>query len=200
MPIRLARVLAPSLPQLTRLAIGRFLPPHARILGNPPAGPAHSSSEAALPRGRRTDYVVVNASRCSVPAGVTLVELLCTMAIIAVLATMLLGPAGRAMSKARGMQWNNRAVATTAQITDRLRAMFAGQKAFRRITLEDLERDRVLPASDIGFLRDARVTFMPFAGDDPDGQPVIAVRLKPAFLGGGGDIVVTKGDLTREAP
>lgn len=133
-------------------------------------------------------------------AGVTLIELLCTMAIIAVLATMLLGPAGRALAKARAMQWNNRARVTTGEITERLRAVFAGQTAFRRITLEELERDGVLPGSQASFLRDSRVTFTSFAGVDPDGQPVIEVRLKPAFLDSGGTMVLSKGDLTRESP
>lgn len=132
------------------------------------------------------------------PAGVTLIELLCVMAIIAVLATLLLGPAGRALGKARAMQWNNRAEALTGEITDRLRKVFAGQKEFRRVALEDLERDGVLLASQVRFLRDPRVTFTPFAGSDPDEFPVITVRLKPGFLEPGGTLSVVKGELTRE--
>ncbi len=132
------------------------------------------------------------------PAGVTLIELLCVMAIIAVLATMLLGPAGRALGKARALQWNNRAEALTGEISDRLRAVFAGQKEFRRVTLAELERDGVIFKSQAGFLRDSRVTFTPFAGNDPDDLVVIVVRLKPGFLGGGGILTVSKDDVTHE--
>lgn len=132
------------------------------------------------------------------PRGVTLIELLCALAIIAVLATLLLGPAGRALGKARAMQWNNRAEVLTGEITDRLRTVFAGQKEFRRVNLTDLERDGVLLGSQVRFLRDPRVTFNPFAGTDPDELPVIQVRLKPGFLDSGGSLVVDKGELTRE--
>lgn len=132
------------------------------------------------------------------PTGVTLIELLCAMAIIAVLATMLLGPAGRALGKARAMQWNNRAEVLTGEITERLRAVFAGQKEFRRVTLADLERDGVIFSSHARFLRDSRVTFTPFAGSDPDELPVIQVRLQPGFLGGSGILMVDKGALTQD--
>ncbi len=131
-------------------------------------------------------------------AGVTLVELLCAVAIIAVLATMLLGPAGRALAKARAMQWNNRAHALTADITDRLHAIFVGQTTFTRVTLADLERDGLVTTSQARFLKEDRVRFSPFSGSDPDGLAVIEVELKPGFLESGGLIRVTKGNITLE--
>ena len=132
------------------------------------------------------------------PAGVTLIELLCALAIIAVLATLLLGPAGRALGKARALQWNDRAHALTGEITDRLYGVFVGQKEFQRVTLADLERDGLVTTAQARFLRDDRVRFTPFAGSDPDDLPVIQVTFKPAFLDPGGTVQVTKGDLTRE--
>jgi prepilin-type N-terminal cleavage/methylation domain-containing protein len=132
------------------------------------------------------------------PAGVTLIELLCAVAIIAVLATLLLGPAGRALGKARAMQWNDRAHSLTSEITDRLYGVFVGQKEFPRVTLADLEKDGLVTAAQAKFLRDDRVRFTPFAGSDPDDLPVIQVTFKPAFLDPGGTVQVTKGDLTRE--
>jgi prepilin-type N-terminal cleavage/methylation domain-containing protein len=132
--------------------------------------------------------------------GVTLIELLCAVAIIAVLATLLLGPAGRALGKARAMQWNDRAHALTGEITDRLHGVFVGQKEFQRVTLADLERDGLVTTAQARFLRDDRVRFTAFAGSDPDELPVIQVTFKPAFLDPGGTVQVTKGDLTRERP
>ncbi len=132
--------------------------------------------------------------------GVTLIELLCAVAIIAVLATLLLGPAGRALGKARAMQWNDRAHALTGEITDRLHGVFVGQKKFQRVTLADLERDGLVTTAQARFLRDDRVRFTAFAGSDPDELPVIQVTFKPAFLDPGGTVQVTKGDLTRERP
>lgn len=132
--------------------------------------------------------------------GVTLIELLCALAIIAVLATLLLGPASRALGKARAMQWNDRAHALTAEITDRLHQVFVGQKEFKRVTLADLEKDGLLTAAQAKFPRDDRVRFTPFAGSDPDELTVIQVAFKPAFLDPGGIVQVTKGELTRERP
>lgn len=131
-------------------------------------------------------------------AGVTLVELLCAVAIIGVLATMLLGPAGRALAKARAMQWNNRAVSLTGEIADRLYGLFVGQTAFNRVTLADLERDGLVTTTQARFLKEDRVRFSPFSGSDPDELAVIEVMLKQGFLESGGLIQVTKGQITRE--
>lgn len=130
--------------------------------------------------------------------GVTLIELLCAMAIVAVLATLLLGPASRALGNARAMQWADKAGFMTGEITARLNRVFAGQKEFSRVTLEKLEKDNLLTASQIRFLRDKRVQFYPFAGSDADGTVVIDVALKRGFLTDGGSITVTKGEITAE--
>lgn len=130
--------------------------------------------------------------------GVTLIELLCAMAIVAVLATLLLGPASKALGKARAMQWADKAGFMTGEITVRLNQIFAGQKEFTRVTLEKLAADNLLTESQVRFLRDQRVRFTPFAGNDPDSLAVIHVTLKPGFLTDGGAITVSKGEITAE--
>lgn len=130
--------------------------------------------------------------------GVTLIELLCAMAIMAALATLLLGPASRILGKARAMQWADKAQFTTTEITVRLNQLFAGQKEFNTVTLENLEADHLLTTAQIRFLRDKRVQFHAFSGKDADGMVVIDVTLKPGFLTDGGSIRVTKGEITAE--
>ncbi len=128
--------------------------------------------------------------------GVTLIELLCAMAIVALLATLLLGPASKALGKARAMQWADKAGFMTGEISARLNPLFAGQKEFTRVTQEQLESDHLLTPSQVRFLKDKRVTFVPFAGSDPDGMVVIDVTLKAGFLTSAGSIIVTKGEIT----
>ena len=129
-------------------------------------------------------------------AGFTLIEMLCTFAIIAVLAAMLLGPVGRIMGRARAMQYNDKARAVAFEVTDQLHRIFGGQKQFRKVTLEDLERDGLLSPGQVRFLKGKGVTFTPFAGTDPDGMVVIEIPLRPGFLDPGGVIQVFKIQIT----
>ena len=130
-------------------------------------------------------------------AGVSLIELLSTISIIVLLASLLLGPALRALGNARAIQWADRAGYMTGEITTRLNQVFAGQTEFTRVTLPMLEADQVLTPSHIRFLRDNRVTFHPFAGSDPGEMVVIQVALKSGFLTPGGALLVTKEEITR---
>lgn len=145
----------------------------------------------------RSNCVMTRLFRRPTVAGVTLIELLCAMAIVALLATLLLGPALRALGNARAMQWADKAGFMTGEISTRLNQVFAGQTEFARVTLEKLEGDQLLTSSQVRFLKDKRVTFRPFSGRDPEGMIVIEVALKPGFLTSGGAITVTKEEITR---
>lgn len=126
----------------------------------------------------------------------TLIELLCVMAIIAILAGLLLGPAGRILGRARAMQWADHASAQTEAIRSQLHKILGGQKEFAQLSLGTLESTGWISAAQSRFLRDRRVHFTPFAGSDPDTLPVIVVEIKPGFLTSEGAITVTKGELT----
>lgn len=119
------------------------------------------------------------------------------MAIIAVLAGLLLGPAARILGNARAMQWADRATHETAQIQVQLHKVLAGQKGFQRLNIEGLAAANWITASQARFLRDSRVKFTPFAGPDPDTLPVIEVQIKAGFLTSAEVLVVTKADLTK---
>lgn len=130
-------------------------------------------------------------------SGFTLIELLCVMAIIAILAGLLLGPAARILGRARAMQWGEHAQVQTQAIEQHLRKVLGGRKDFPRLTLEALESTGWITSSQARFLRDPRVKFTPFAGEDDESLPVIVVQIKAGFLTSSEVLTLTKGELTK---
>ena len=130
-------------------------------------------------------------------SGFTLIELLCVIALIAILASLLLGPVSRAMHRAIAMQWAQDADLLLESTVKELRKHFQGQVGFPAVTLAFLETNRLLDARQLGFLKDRRVTFSPFAGADPDELVVILVRIDPGFLTDRGSLTATKGRITK---
>ena len=130
-------------------------------------------------------------------AGLTLIELLCVVGIIGILAGLLLVPAGRILSRMRAGKWANDASQQVQVIQEKLHAVLAGQTQFQSLTLNALESAGWITQSQVRFLRDRRVRFTPFSGADPEDLPVIWVDLPAGFLSDASHLVVTKGDLTR---
>lgn len=126
---------------------------------------------------------------------VTLVELLCVIAIIAVLAALLLGPVGRAMKNARAMQRADTAERQTNLVVEELRRFLGVRENYPLLTLDGLAGTGALGPEQVRFLRDKRVTFTPFSGADPDETVIISVQLESGFLTSSGAITVTKARL-----
>jgi hypothetical protein len=78
-----------------------------------------------------------------------------------------------------------------------LRTHFQGKQTFPLVTLQDIETRGLLGPFQLDFLKDRRVTFIPFAGSDPDEQVVISVQLEKGFLTDGGVLTETKGRITK---
>ncbi len=129
--------------------------------------------------------------------GVTMLELLCVIALITILAGLLLGPVNRALRRARAMEWGQDAPVLLQAVVTRLQKHFQGRKDFPPVTLAALEGGGLLEPSQLQFLKDRRVTFTPFAGTDPDEQVVIHVRLERGFLTEAGWLTASKGDITK---
>ena len=133
--------------------------------------------------------------------GLSLVELLCVIGIITVLAGLLLGPVARAMHRAQAMKWAESAQVQLQAIVHQLRAHFRGRQDFPSVTLEQLEAGHLLDSSMLSFLKDRRVSFIPFSGSDPDDQVVILVKIESGFLTkfftDTGFLTETKGSLTK---
>jgi len=126
-----------------------------------------------------------------------MLELLCVIALITILAGLLLGPVSRALRRARAMQWGQDAPVLLEATVKRLQTHFQGKKDFPPVTLAALAGGNLLEPSQLQFLKDRRVTFLPFAGNDPDEQVVIHVRLERGFLTEAGWLSASKGDITK---
>ena len=129
--------------------------------------------------------------------GVTLIELLCTMAIILVLAGLLLGPASRALRKVRADQWANRCSARLPDAVTHLRKHLERVPSYGLVTLQRIESNHWVGALELDFLRDRRVTFTPFTDSDPDDKIVIAVHMEAGNWSEGNIETRCKADLTK---
>lgn len=129
--------------------------------------------------------------------GVTLLELLCVIAVITILAGMLLGPVSRIMQKSWAMKWSEDGTDLLDTVVERLRQHYQGREDFPQVTLTTLEAGGLLDSAQLRFLKDRRVTFFPFAGTDPDEQVVIAVRFEAGFLVDRHLKTASKGDICR---
>ena len=112
----------------------------------------------------------------------SLLELLCAISIIVLLAGLLLGPVSRIFGRVVADKWADQASFLLHQTVSHLNQQFQGLDKFPLVTIEGLEAQGLLKPDELRFLKDRRVTFVPFAGSDPDDKIVIAVQLKRGFL------------------
>ncbi len=129
-------------------------------------------------------------------AGLTLTELLCTMAIIMVLAGLLLGPASRVLRRVRADEWGEKSATRLQTTVEQLKHHFEGQQNFPLVTLKKIEANHWVNALELDFLKDRRVTFIPFADSDPDEKTVIQVIVDRGYWTEAGLRLVAKGDIT----
>jgi len=130
-------------------------------------------------------------------AGFTLVEMLCVFAIIMVLTTLFLGPASRILQRVRNDKWAEDATELLRSSVTQLNQHFQGLQAFPTVTLESIEAQALVRPAELRFLKDRRVTFLPFAGSDSDSNTVIFVVLKRGFFTDPGYLSERKQAITR---
>ena len=129
-------------------------------------------------------------------AGLTLIELLCVIAIILVLAGLVLGPAARALHRVRADKWGEDSAVRLQTTVKQLQKHFQGKRDFAPVTLERIETEHLVGPAELDFLKDRRVTFIPFDGSDPDEKVVIRVELERGYLTESGLQTETKGAIT----
>jgi type II secretory pathway pseudopilin PulG len=148
-------------------------------------------------RDRRSNQKM-NRIRCRrIRTGLTLIELLCVIALIMVLATLLLGAASRVLQKVRADQWTEQADVQLGMIVKELKTHYQGKRTFPLVTLANLESHGILNPAQIRFLNDPRVTFAPFSATDDEEKIVISVQIEKGFWGAGGVLAATKGLITK---
>ena len=118
-------------------------------------------------------------------AGVSLVELLCVVAIIGVLASLMLGPMGRALRKARGVAGVASTGAATpavaiAEIRSRYTSYRVAHPGHGKLSLTGFIHGCQLSPKTSEWLRLGSVTFHPFAADAPAIFVVLDVVASPA--------------------
>ena len=135
--------------------------------------------------------------RHGIRAGLTIIELLCVIAIIMVLAGLLLGPAGRVLKRVRADKWSEESSTRLDGVVQQLQQCFRGKQDFPLVTLEWIEANHVVSAFELDFLKDRRVMFIPFSGSDPDEKVIIRVELDRGYLTDAGFLTETKGHIAR---
>jgi prepilin-type N-terminal cleavage/methylation domain-containing protein len=140
---------------------------------------------------------VNSRSQCRLSSGFTLLELLCVISIIIVLASLLLGPALRVLGRVLADQWYDQASYHLAETVSQLNQHFQGADDFPPVTRASIEAEGLLKPAELQFLKDRRVSFVPFRGSDPGDKIVIYVRLRHGFLTEGNELFETKESITR---
>ncbi|MBN8246862.1 MAG: type II secretion system protein [Verrucomicrobia bacterium] len=129
--------------------------------------------------------------------GFSLIELLCSMAIIALLAGLFLGPASRALRRARLLKLEMEAPAHIERLTDGMRRFAGSRKVYECPDLRTLLQQAQPGAPTERWLRSVTCEFTPFNDRTPGDRVVLAIGVptgrRDQVLG----FLLTQAELTK---
>lgn len=105
--------------------------------------------------------------------GVTLLELMCALAVVAILVGLLLGPIQKARRRADLKLYQAAMSRVTASVREDLQKFYQGKPTFPAWTAEDLHDKGVLDAQVMRWIRAGWVQYYPFSSTDPDAKLVM---------------------------
>jgi prepilin-type N-terminal cleavage/methylation domain-containing protein len=129
-------------------------------------------------------------------SGFTLIELLCVIAILMLLAGLVLGVGSRVLKRVLNDQWGEKSMVRLHSTVEQLQKHFRGKQEFPPVTLEKIQAEHLVGSLELDFLKDRRVTFIPFAGSDSEKKVVIRVELQRGYFTEEGIETATKGSIT----
>ena len=107
----------------------------------------------------------------------TLIELLCVMTIILILAGLSLGPVVRAYNKARNFAWENDARQLVDHFRDRMSRNFGTALKYPALSIDQLYEAGLIDYRLRTFLKDKRVEFYPFSSESLDNTLILWVSV-----------------------
>jgi prepilin-type N-terminal cleavage/methylation domain-containing protein len=120
----------------------------------------------------------------------SLIELMCVMTIIAILASLMLGPISKAFAKAKRFDWEQKSEALVNRFESQMRQQFGEALDYPALTIDQMFEGRIIDGTLRDFLKDKRVQFMPFSSSTPDAKPILIVT-----TGKNSSWTVTKADI-----
>ena len=111
--------------------------------------------------------------------GFSLIELMCVIAIILILVSLMMGPILRAYKKAKDFGWENDSQAWVDRFTEKMRQHFGDAGEYPALTADQLCEGGMIDNGLRSFLRDKRVQYFPFSSKSPEEAVILQVNTTP---------------------
>jgi len=128
--------------------------------------------------------------------GFSLIELLCSIAIIAILAGLFLGPASRALRRARLLKMEMEAPAHLERLTDGMRRFAAAQTSYNCPDLQTFLAQARPGAPTERWAKAHMVEFIPFHARTPNDRIVLTLQIPSSTRNHVLGYNLSKGELT----